>query len=82
MKKPVVEYDAYILDTCKLPATGKYVPGAIKFKGRKKIEILQWKDNMFDTQEEADKFVKDHFLQLGFAEPTNEMEIFKHHAAR
>ncbi|MDB4978433.1 MAG: hypothetical protein JWM56_619 [Candidatus Peribacteria bacterium] len=77
MKSPVVEYDSYLIDTCKVVRTGKFVPGAIKYKGRKKIEVVQWKDKTFDTQEEANAFVKEHFMELGIAQPSHEWEIFK-----
>jgi hypothetical protein len=83
MKKSDSIYDSYVLDTCKLASSGKYLPGAIiTFKGRKRIEIIQWKKQMFDSQDEADAFVKEHFQQLGFAEPTNEIEIYNHYPAR
>jgi hypothetical protein len=83
MKKEPVVYDSYILDTCKIASSGKYVAGAITFKGRKRIEILQWKQQMFDSQTEADAFVKRHFEELGFfAEPTNEIDIYRLNPSR
>lgn len=76
MKKQPVVYDAYILDTCKVMSSGKFVAGAITFKGRKRIEIKQWKQ-MFSTQQEADQFVIEHFEKEGFTSPTNEIEIYR-----
>jgi hypothetical protein len=82
MKKTPVPYDSYVLDTCKISSVGKYIPGAITFKGRKRIEILQWKQHMCNSQQEADAFVIGHFQQLGFQQPTNEIEIYNHFPAR
>jgi hypothetical protein len=82
MPKHPVECNAYVLDTCKISSTGKYVPGAITFRGRKKVEVFQWKGQTFDTQDEADEFVRRHFENLGFGEPTNEMELFRQYPSR
>lgn len=69
-------YDAYILDTCRVVSHNKYLPGAITYRGRKKIESISWKDVLFDTQREADKFVCQHFAQLGIPHPTDLDTIF------
>ncbi len=73
------ECDAYILDTCKISATGKYLPGAITFRGRKKIEAMSWKDKQFDSQHEADEFVRAHFRGINLPEAVNEGEIASRH---
>ena len=68
--------DSYLIDTYKLMTTGKFLPAAITFKGRKKIDIMRWEDRPFDTKEEADSFVRDHFKESGIPEAENEGEIF------
>lgn len=75
MKTDVV-CDSYLIDTYRLMTTGKFSPGAITFKGRKKIEVLRW-DEMLDTQQEADEFVRAHFCEIGLPEAENEGEIFR-----
>jgi hypothetical protein len=50
--------DGFIIDTCKNVQMKKYVPGAIVYAGRKQMETKQWKEQMFDSQEEADDFVR------------------------
>jgi hypothetical protein len=82
MQKQPVAYDSYVLDTCKLTMTGKFVAGAITFKGRKKIEVIQWKRRRFSSQREADDFVKAHFTRLGFPGPTSEIELYKLYSNR
>ena len=77
MARASKEPDAYIIDTCKLPEKGTYIPGAITFCGRKKMEILQWKDHEFSTQEEADAFVRTHFAASGLTEAGNEGDLVK-----
>lgn len=67
--------NAYIIDTCRLAASGKYVPGAITFKGKKKCEILQWREHAYKTQREADEFVRRHFEDKGLQEAGHEGEI-------
>ena len=69
------ECDAYLIDTIKLVDQGKYKPCAIMFCGRKKLGIIQWNDNLCDTQEEADAFVRAHFEKLGIKEAGNEGEL-------
>lgn len=77
MKTDIV-CDSFLLDTYRVTTTGKFSPGAITFKGRKKIEVLRW-DDMFDTQAEADEFVRAHFREKGLSEAENEGEIFRMH---
>lgn len=74
--------DSFLIDTYRLMTTGKFSPGAITFKGRKKIEIIRWDDKMFETQNEADDFVRAHFSRLGIPEAENEGEIFRMHPKR
>ena len=69
----VKESTSYLLDTVKME--GKYVPGAIVYCGRKKIETYQWKDQFFATQLEADDFVRSHFATSRLAEVGNEGEL-------
>jgi hypothetical protein len=68
--------DSYLIDTYKLMTTGKFLPAAITFKGRKKIDIMRWEEHSFDTKEEADNFVREHFRESGIPEAENEGEIF------
>ncbi len=75
------EYDAYIIDTCRVVGTGKFIPGAIIYKGRKKVDVKQWK-KAFDTQEEANAFVKKYFQKDGIAEPKTDAEIWKSSLSR
>lgn len=70
-------FDSYLLDTCKIVATGEYRPGAITYRGRKKIEVVQWKDKAFPTQHEADMFVQQHFVKKGIEAPTEEAVLFR-----
>jgi len=67
------ECDAYIIDTIKM--LGKFVPGAITYAGRKRIQTIQWKENGYDSQEEADEFVRRQFISRGLAEANNEGEL-------
>ena len=60
--------NAYILDTYKQMETGKHLPGAILYCGRKKLETKQW-DMAFETLEEANEFVRDYCTKLGIAIP-------------
>jgi hypothetical protein len=69
------ECDAFLIDTIKVVDTGKFIPGAITFCGRKKLAVLQWKEHLFDTQEKADTFVREHFQRLGIKEAGNEGEL-------
>lgn len=59
--KPPVQPDSYIIDTYKTVGANTYTPGAITFKGRKKVEALRWKQKRFKTQEEADDYVRKQF---------------------
>jgi|GEM_PF-2011630 len=78
MKKKSQECTSYIIDTYKSVSSGKYLPGAIVFKGKKKMETLQWKDMEFPSQEDADQFVRSHFVARGLSELRNEGELFKY----
>ena len=69
------ECDAFLIDTIKVVDTGKFIPGAIMFCGRKKLEVIQWKEHQCDTQQEADAFVRAHFEALGIKEAGNEGEL-------
>jgi hypothetical protein len=82
LMKDTVVCDSYLIDTYKLMTTGMFFPGAITFKGRKKIEAIRWDDHEFQTQQEADNFVREHFLKLGIPEAGNEDEIFRHNPKR
>ncbi len=55
---------SYLIDTYRVPATGKYVPAAVTFLGKRRVEAIQWKDNEFDTGTQADRFVREHFADL------------------
>ncbi len=70
-------FDAYILDTCKVVATGKFLPGAIVYKGRKKVEVRQWKKKEFDSEKEANEFVIRHFTKEGIAQPKTDADIWR-----
>lgn len=67
--------ECYILDTCKLVREGIYLPGAVLFRGRKKIDAMSWKAKSFRTQAEADAFVRRHFAKVGMKEAQHEEEI-------
>ena len=77
LKSEKAEYDKYVLDTCRVMSNGKYLPGAITYRGRKKIQSLSWKGHLFDTQREADTFVCKHFTQLGIQQPTDLATLFR-----
>ena len=77
VKPAKAEYDKYVLDTCRVMSNGKYLPGAITYRGRKKIQSLSWKGHLFDTQTEADAFVQKHFVQLGIPCPTDLSTLFR-----
>jgi hypothetical protein len=68
---------AYIIDTYKNPLTGEYLPAAILFSGRKRIETIQWKQKGFSTQNEADMYVRNHFVSQGLSEALNEADIVR-----
>lgn len=78
MKLTSKEPDSYILDTYK--ADGQFRAGAIILKGRKRIEIIQWKDHVFSTQEEANAFVHKHCVARGLFEARPEGEIQRKYA--
>lgn len=82
MKSDAVLCDNYLIDTYKRAESGTFVPGAITFKGRKKIEAIRWDDKEFPSQDEADAFVRAHFEELGISEAENEGEIFRQHPKR
>jgi hypothetical protein len=65
--------DSYIIDT--YGSGGTFVPGAIIFSGRKRMETLQWKDHSFASQAEADAFVREHFKSTDLVEKLNEEEL-------
>lgn len=67
--------DAYIIDTCKLSGNGTYIPGAITYSGRRKMEAIQWKDRAFARKEDANTFVREHFSKLNIPEAGNEGEL-------
>ena len=67
--------DSYIIDTYHQVDTGKYCPGAIMYSGRRKLETRQWKEQAFDTQREADDFVREHLAALNIHEARNEGEL-------
>lgn len=56
--------DAYIIDTCQITHKGessavrRFIPGAMVYAGRRLMETKQWKDHQYETQEEADAFVR------------------------
>ncbi|HVW67091.1 MAG TPA: hypothetical protein VHA78_05195 [Candidatus Peribacteraceae bacterium] len=60
--------DSYVIDTYKSVETGTYIPGAITYCGKKKLEVLHWKDQECESQDEADAFVHRHFHALDIAE--------------
>ena len=66
---------SFVLDTCKLVDRGVYKAGAILFKGRKKIDLIQWNDKTFENKYEADAFARQHFQGLGIREAVNEGEL-------
>jgi hypothetical protein len=59
--KPLPQPDSYIIDTYRIAGENVYKPGAITFKGRKKIEAMRWQQKRFKTQQEADDFVRAQF---------------------
>lgn len=75
MSSLLQECDSYIIDTIKIMDTGMYIPGAVTFKGRKRMDVLQWKDHPFETQLQADAFVRDHFEKHNIAEVRNEEDL-------
>jgi hypothetical protein len=64
--------DSYIIDTYKKPDTGTYLASAITFHGKRRMEVIQWGHRQFHTQQEADNFVRQHFVPLGLREVENE----------
>ncbi|MDD4319574.1 MAG: hypothetical protein PHW10_04610 [Candidatus Peribacteraceae bacterium] len=67
--------DSYILDTYRASETGKFVPGAVTYCGRKRLETFQWKQRQFPTQGEADSFARGHFAGMPIKELGNEGEM-------
>lgn len=59
---------AFQVDTYRVPESGKYVAAAVKFLGKRRVGALHWKEREFDTNYEADRFVRDHFAALGIQE--------------
>ncbi len=64
--------DGYIIDTYR--TGGSFLPGAIFFCGRRKMEAIQWKKS-FASQQEADRFVRGYCLERGLREAANEEEL-------
>lgn len=58
MIQPTKECDAFLMDTYRSVSDQSYHPGAITFKKRKTVEVLQWEES-FESQHEADMFVRD-----------------------
>ena len=69
MQSPTIVCDAFIMDTYR--CAQKFFAGAITYRRRKKIQALRWKQE-FETQEEANSFVRDHFRKLAIPEAENE----------
>lgn len=67
--------ESYIIDTCKIANRGTYLPGAIVYTGRRKSEVLQWKDHEFDTPQAANAFVRNQFANRAIREARNEGEL-------
>ena len=55
---------SFLIDTFRIPDTGKYVPAAVTFLGKSRVEAIQWKDEQFETGTQADRFVREHFADL------------------
>ena len=75
MTKKETVHDTYILDTYKQVESGKYSAGAVTFHGRRKTEAIRWSDKEFNTEEEANMFVRNHFKSIGLDEAANEGEL-------
>jgi hypothetical protein len=72
-KIPVTE--SFVIDTYKVVDEGKFYTGVLIFKGKKKIDSIQWKEHSFATQEEADEFARAHCLKMGLSEAVNEGDV-------
>jgi hypothetical protein len=72
--KPPPQPDSYIIDTYRIAGANVFKPGAITFKGRKKIEALRWQQKRFKTQQEADDFVREQFQGSSVIEKNYEGE--------
>ncbi len=70
-----------MIDTYRQASTGLYLAGAITFRGRKKVEVVQWKKRTFDTQSSADDFVRSHFRASGLHEAASESELSRYDAS-
>ncbi|MFA6039291.1 MAG: hypothetical protein WCV62_01005 [Candidatus Peribacteraceae bacterium] len=66
--------DCYLLDTYRT-GNGTYSPGAITFCGRKRMEVLRWKEAEFETEEEANAYVRRKLAGSDMRELGNEGEL-------
>lgn len=72
------EISSYMIDTYKQASSGRYLAGAITFKGKKKADVIQWKERTFASQNEADAFVRQYFSRSGLTETTSESDLFRY----
>ncbi|MEK7218094.1 MAG: hypothetical protein AAB728_01370 [Patescibacteria group bacterium] len=66
--------DCYILDTYRT-GNGTYSPGAITFSGRKRMDVLRWREAAFETEEEANAYVRRKLATSDMRELENEGEL-------
>ncbi len=82
MKNSAIECDSFVLDTYWRADTGSFHPGAITFRGRKKVDVVQWRDKSFTSQEGADSFVRSYFARREISEaPSEGVLVSRNHAA-
>ncbi len=67
--------DSYVIDTYKIVSSGKFVPGAITYAGRKKADVLYWKQHPCETNEEANTFVRQNLEKQGLREMGQDQDI-------
>ncbi len=71
----IKEADCYILDTYRSSDSGKFHPGAITFASRRRMDTLRWPEQAFDTQEDANDFVRRQLARSPMREISNEGEL-------
>ncbi len=74
MKTKDMICNAFIIDTYKI-GKGQYIPGAITFYKRRKLNVIHWVRMECATQEEANEYVREQFAKNKLKEAKTELDL-------